>query len=113
MAHPIFYYDGTCRFCRMWSAHWKHRVGSRVRLRPFPPVPAVRSSEFVDADGRVWRGAAGVFRMRGGLGAWCYARVPLFAPISELVYRGVSSCRVCAYKLTKWMFRHRKLLPPV
>lgn len=97
----------------MWSAYWKKRVGHRVRFRPFPPREDIRSSEFVDAEGRVWRGAAGVFRMHDGFGARCYERVPLFAPVSELVYRAVSSCRVCAYKMTKWMFRGRKLLPPV
>lgn len=114
MAHPTFYYDGMCRFCRMWSAHWKRRVGGRVRFRPLtPPHGNVRSSRFVDAHGREWHGAAGVFRMLGGRSAWCYDRVPLFAPISELVYRTVSSCRACAYKMTRWMFRYRKLLPPV
>jgi predicted DCC family thiol-disulfide oxidoreductase YuxK len=106
---PVFFFDGDCAFCRAWVARWKKTTGEAVEFRPFPLGEKRPSSEFVDADGKVCRGAQGVFRLlatgsRGRL-LWCYQHLPLFASVSELVYRAASSCRACAYRLTKRLFR--------
>lgn len=107
MDKPVFHYDGNCAFCRAWVKRWKKATGGAVEYRPFAEGEKRPTSEFVGADGIVSRGSEGVFRLlatttRGRL-LWCYRRVPLFAPLSELVYRLASSCRVCAYKFTKWL----------
>lgn len=105
---PLFLYDGSCPFCRLWAGRWKRRVGVAVEFRPFSAEAGRTSSEFVDAAGRTYRGAEGVFRMLAsatpGRLLWCYERIPFFGAISEAVYRALSSCRACAYALTKWMF---------
>lgn len=103
----MFHFDGECAFCRAWVKRWKRTTGDAVEYRPFAAGEKRPTSEFVAADGSVSRGAEGVFRLlatttRGRL-LWWYRRVPPFAAASELLYRLVSSCRVCAYKFTKWL----------
>ena len=102
MIHPIFFYDDTCRFCRLWAARWKRKVGDHVEFRPFPIGEKHASSEFMDEHGQRSVGAEGVFRMLGRerMYAW-----PLVGKISEVVYKVVSSCRPCAYQMTKWLFK--------
>jgi len=107
MNRPLFFYDGSCALCRAWVKRWKRTTGDAVEYRPFADEKKRASSEFVALDGVVSRGAEGVFRLlamttRGRL-LWWYRRVPLFAPVSELVYKLVSSCRACAYEMTKWI----------
>ncbi len=103
MAVPVFRYDAACAFCRLWVERWKKTTEDRVLYQPFDGPR--KSSEFTDEHGRVSQGAEGVFRLlatssRGRL-LWWYKHVPFFRPLSECGYRLVSSCRVCAYKITK------------
>lgn len=104
MGERVFHYDATCAFCRLWVERWKKITKDRVLYTPFDePHP---SSEYTDENGQVTRGAEGVFRLlasssKGRL-LWWYQHVPLFRPLSEFAYRLVSSCRVCAYKITKF-----------
>jgi predicted DCC family thiol-disulfide oxidoreductase YuxK len=107
VSKPTFHYDGECALCRAWVKRWKRTTGESVEYRPFEPGAKRATSEYVAEDGSVSFGAEGVFRLlsngsRGRL-LWCHDRVPLFASASEFVYRLVSSCRVCAYKFTKWL----------
>jgi len=107
MERPRFYYDGECRFCRLWVKRWKRTTGEAVEYVPFAAGEKRPSSEFVATDGTVSVGAEGVFRLlatstRGRL-LWWYRRVPPFAWASEIAYRMVSSCRACAYKFTKFL----------
>lgn len=93
----------------MWVKRWKKTTGEAVEYVPFAVGEKKKSSEFVGPDGVVSPGAEGVFRLlssttRGRL-LWWYRHVPPFAWASEIAYRVVSSCRVCAYKLTGWMFK--------
>lgn len=109
MERPRFYYDETCRFCRLWVARWKKTTGESVEYVPFAAGEKRPSSEFVGTDGTVSRGAEGVFRLlatgsSGKLLRW-HRNVPPFAWASEIAYRMVSSCRACAWKLTGWMFK--------
>lgn len=107
MDRPKFQYDSTCPFCRAWVKRWRHAVGDAVDFQPFPEGKKPVSSEFVAPDGKTYLGAHGVFQMLAtaspGRLLWCYRHLPLFALCSEALYRLVSSCRVCAYKFTKWL----------
>lgn len=106
MDRPVFWYDGTCALCRAWVKRWKRATGDTAEYRPFAEGEKRPTSEFVQG-GMTYRGAEGVFRLLAlrshGRLLWWYRRVPLFAPVSELVYRMASSCRVCTYKFTKWL----------
>ncbi len=107
MVDPIFRFDATCAFCRLWVERWKKTTGDRVLYQPFDGPR--KSSEFTDEHGRVSQGAEGVFRLlatstKGRL-LWWYQYIPLFRPLSELLYRFISSCRPCAYKITKFFLK--------
>jgi len=84
---------------------WKRTTREAVEYVPFAEKRP--SSEFVATDGTVSRGAEGVFRLLAtstpGRLLWWYRRVPPFAWASEIAYRTVSSCRVCAWKLTRFL----------
>lgn len=92
-------------------------TGDAVEYVPFAPGEKRKSSEFVAADGTVSVGAEGVFRLlatsSSGKLLWWYRRVPPFAWASEIAYRVVSSCRACAYKFTKLIFRLLRIDDPV
>lgn len=119
MERPRFYYDANCRFCRLWVMRWKRTTGEAVEYVPFAVGEKRKSSEFVGTDGIVSAGAEGVFRLlaipplagrattRGRL-LWWYRHVPPFAWASEIAYRAVSSCRVCAYKFMRFLLPHER-----
>lgn len=88
-------YDGTCRFCRAQVVRLKRLMGDRVTFESayadgvrarFPMVPQtgmLGEMKFVDADGRLYGGAAAIaqaFVVSGGvlgLGARLYALPPV------------------------------------
>jgi predicted DCC family thiol-disulfide oxidoreductase YuxK len=118
--HPLFIYDGDCSFCRFWLERWRKRTGDRVEYEPyqkvatqFPQIPKeefVRAAKLIEADGKMYSGAAAVLRLwtyRSGLGKlwwWSYRHVPLFAASSEMMYRFVARHRSLFWKLTKIFF---------
>ena len=125
---PLLIYDGDCPFCRFWVERWKHRTGTAVSFAPyqeaarqFPEIPLERfqaAAQFRDADGHFYSGAEAVFRaLACSPGAsrrwlrWTYAHVPLFAVLSEAVYRWIARHRVGLYRLTRWVWGER-LAPP-
>lgn len=94
-------WDGDCHFCRRWIERWREITGEEVDYRPFqqaagnfPEIPHAefeRAVQLIETDGRVFRGAAAVFRSLGYSPthrwlAWCYERVPGFAAVSEVAY---------------------------
>jgi predicted DCC family thiol-disulfide oxidoreductase YuxK len=101
---PTVLYDGTCPFCRAQVARLRrltrHRVafadayapGARDRFPMLPPSGELGEMKFVDADGRLFGGAAAIaqaFILSGGplgLGARLYA-VPPIAWLADHAYR--------------------------
>jgi len=123
---PLLVYDGDCGFCRAWIERWRARTGEAVEYRPyqeiaseFPEIPRSRFGEAVqlrEPDGTWSSGARAVFRTlsyaRGGSRAWtAYRRVPLVAPVSELVYRFVAGHRPALAKVTSLVWG-RHVVPP-
>src|SRR5437899_12555539 len=98
---PTLVFDGDCGICRYWVNYWQGLTGERVIYRPYqeaaadfpaiPPAAFRHAIQFIDADGRVYSGAAATFRVLRdipGRAAWwsLYAHVPGFAPVSEWAY---------------------------
>lgn len=92
---PTVLYDGTCRFCVAQAARLRRMTRGRVAFESayadgvrarFPQVPQdgmLGEMKFVDADGRVFGGAAAIARafvVSGGvlgLGARAFALAPV------------------------------------
>ena len=107
-SRPLLVWDGECSFCRRWIERWRGLTGDRVEYATyqdvaarFPEIPREKFAEavrLIEPDGRVSGGAEAVFRTlsfargRGWLIA-LYRRMPLFAPISEWIYRNVARRR--------------------
>src|SRR4029079_14364868 len=88
---PTLIYDGDCGICRYWVDYWRGLTGERIPYRPyqeaaadFPaiaPEACARAVVFVDADGRVYSGAAATFRVLRGIPGrdawwWLYEHLP-------------------------------------
>lgn len=115
-ARPLLVYDGDCGFCKLWIARWQEETGAAVDYRPlqetaarFPEVPREefeRAVKLIEADGRVWSGAAAVYHSLGaggrGLNRWSYEHIPGFAAFSELAYRFIAGHRELAGRVT-WL----------
>ncbi len=111
-------YDGDCSFCKLWVARWREETGEAVDYEPlqeaaahFPEVPREefeRAVKLIEPDGRVWSGAAAVFRSLGAggrpLGRWSYEHVPGFAAGSEFVYRFIAGHRDLAHRVTRLLW---------
>ncbi len=125
-ARPVMVFDGDCGFCRGWIARWQQATGDRIEYVPyqeaaprFPQVPAAnfaRAVHLIEPDGRVCAGAEAVLRSLVSIpvGDWLlglYLTVPLFARISEALYRLVADHRGFAERITGWLWG-RHLLPP-
>ena len=105
---PVLIYDADCAFCRLWVGRWRKRTGDRVEYRP--ATESVRTLALELPTGEKYEGAKAVCRLFREIPgrAWmfsAYEHVPGFAPIAELAYRVVSSCRECAYRFTKPFIR--------
>src|SRR6187397_564247 len=98
-------YDDDCRFCKLWIARWREITAGAVEYEPlqdsaarFPEVPRAdfeRAVKLIETDGKVFSGAAAIYRSlgRGGGGnfwRWCFERVPGFAPVSDVAYRFIA-----------------------
>lgn len=109
-------FDGHCHFCRRWVERWREMTGDRVdyvtsqeagaHYPQIPPAEFERAVQFVDSDGRISGGAEAVFRSlgharNGGWLAWCYERVPGFAPVTETAYAVVAGNRSFASGATR------------
>lgn len=105
---PVLIYDDGCAFCRLWVKRWQRATGDAVAYRAATePLPAVTLEL---ANGERYAGAKAVCRLfadvPGRRWLWrAYERMPLFAPLAELAYRVVSSCRECAYRFTTLVIR--------
>ncbi len=113
---PLAIFDGDCGFCRQWIARWKEETGPSVEYAPsqevaerFPEIPKeafARAFQLVLPDGRAVEGAEAVFATlaqapgRGRLAA-AYRRVPGFAGLTELVYRGIARHRSFSLAVTR------------
>ena len=109
---PLMVYDGDCPFCVRWARRWQAVTGSRVGYMPsrqastrFPDIPLkqlANAVQLIDPDGRVFEGAAAIFRSLSFLAVgrgliWAYRRLPGFAALADGCYR--------------WVARHRHTCP--
>jgi len=115
---PLLVYDGDCGFCKLWIARWREETGDAVEYQPlqeaaarFPEVPREefeRAVKLIEPDGRVWSGAAAVYRSLGaggrGLNRWSYDHVPGFAAASEFAYRFIAGHRDLAQRVTSLLW---------
>jgi predicted DCC family thiol-disulfide oxidoreductase YuxK len=113
---PVLVFDGDCSFCELWVARWREETGDAVDYEPlqeaalrFPEVPREdfeRAVKLIEPDGRVWSGAAAVYRSLGAggrpLNRWSYDHVPGFASASESVYGFIAGHRELAHRVT-WL----------
>jgi len=105
---PVLIYDGNCGFCKRWIARFRRMTGDRVEYAASQEVgdryPQISKKQFeesvwlIEQDGRTSNGAEAVFRALATSSAWkwlllLYKFFPLFAPISEGVYRIVAKHR--------------------
>jgi predicted DCC family thiol-disulfide oxidoreductase YuxK len=111
---PLLVYDGDCGFCKLWVARWREETNDAVDYQAlqeaaarFPEVPREefeRAVKLIEPDGRVWSGAAAVYRSLGaggrGLNRWSYDHVPGFAAASEFAYRFIAGHRDLADTVT-------------
>jgi len=113
---PVLVYDGDCDFCRYWMLRWRARTGKRVRYlafqndevaRLFPSLMTntIRQAvHFIETDGRVYRAAHAVLRLRtyGGKTALLrlYEQVPGMRWLSETVYCLIARCRGHLYRVS-------------
>jgi predicted DCC family thiol-disulfide oxidoreductase YuxK len=108
-------YDGDCGFCRQSVARWRKLTADSISAVPyqeaaaeFPNIPVAnfqRSVHYIE-DHQVWTGAEAIFeslRDVPGYGwlCWSYRHVPLFAALSDLVYREVAGHRKTATRFTR------------
>lgn len=111
-AKPLMVYDGGCNFCKSWVGRWQRVTEGRVDYvasqKPevavrFPEIPWEQfeaAVQFIETDGKVYRGAAAVFRSLVYSRYWkwldwFYRKVPGFAPVTEKGYSFVARRRSC------------------
>ena len=116
---PILIFDGECSFCRLWIDYWRQITGDQIEYEPFQKIelqyPQISHDHFVKfvqlvtSTGEVFSGANAVFRSlayhpgRAWM-LWSYRRVPLVAPLSEMVYRFIAQHRDGFYKITRLLW---------
>lgn len=114
ISKPLLVYDGECNFCRYWVNRWKHVTKERIDYAPYQdiaqdysdiPVSAFQSSvQLILENGQVYSGAEAVFQaLNNRFFLWCYYRLPMFASLSEAVYRFVARQRRFFSVLTRWL----------
>ncbi|MBI4694812.1 MAG: lipase maturation factor family protein [Gammaproteobacteria bacterium] len=115
MSTPTLLFDGDCGFCKYWVAYWRLLTGTAVRYAPyqealaaFPGLTAAQCRAaiwLVLPDGSRHSGADAAFRVLAIAGspglAWSYRYIPLFAALSEAVYRLVAAHRGPAMTLAR------------
>ncbi len=116
---PLMIWDGDCHFCGRWIERWREITAGRVDYEPFqtaaerfPEIPRTefeKAVQFIETDGRVFRGAEAVYRSLGysrnhRFFEWLYDNVPGVAPVSEIAYSFVARHRTLASKTTRLMW---------
>lgn len=114
-------FDGECNFCAVWIRRWRHLTGERLDYLPFqddsisarfPEVPRTQlemAVHLIQPDGSVYSGAEAAFRALAHnpreewLLDW-YAHSPVFARVSEKIYRFVAHHRALFSTLTCWLW---------
>ncbi len=112
---PLVIFDGDCGFCRRWIDRWREETGDAVDYAPyqevaarFPEVPveAFRHAvHFVDARGKIHRGAEAVFLALAvsplkSVPLFLYRHLPGARAISEAAYRRVADHRPTTDRIT-------------
>lgn len=116
---PLLIWDGECNFCRRWIHRWQaftqdkidYAISQEVRSR-FPQIPPDhwdQSVQLIETDGKVYQGAAAVFKALSYASKkkWLYPlyqKVPAFRGVSEWFYAQVASNRVLFSKLTWFLW---------
>jgi predicted DCC family thiol-disulfide oxidoreductase YuxK len=110
MPTPTILYDGTCRFCMAQAGRLVRLTRGRVAIESayapgvrerYPGLPEegdVGEIKFVDAEGRMFGGAAAIghaLEAGGGLLGWLARlnRVPPIGFVAERLYREVAKRR--------------------
>lgn len=111
---PQLIFDGDCQFCLRWVLRWQAITGDQIYYLPYQQVaeqfPQITDAEFkesiklIDSDGTIYSGAEAAFRALSVSPKFkwlseAYKRIPLFKPVSELVYRLVARNRRLFSKL--------------
>ena len=111
---PTMVWDGDCTFCRKWIERWARLTGGTVlyqqyqktgdRFAPLNAADFRRAVCLIEPDGRVSRAAEAVYRslyLAGSLPLFyrLYRTIPLFATVSEVIYRWVARNRD---RLVRW-----------
>ncbi|MCY4402732.1 MAG: lipase maturation factor family protein [Candidatus Poribacteria bacterium] len=115
ISKPILVYDNECDFCRYWITQWQHITQDRIDYAPYQevapqfneiPLSAFQSSvQLILEDGQVFSGAEAVLRaLNNRIFLWGYYKLPLFAPLSEAVYRFVAHHRQFFSVMTRWFY---------
>ena len=108
---PLMLFDGDCHFCRRWIERWRETTGDKIEYLPaqeaggnyaeIEPAEFAQAVQFIDTDGRIYRGAEAVFRSLGKKPggswlAWAYDRVPGFAGVAKAGYSIIARNRSLA-----------------
>src|SRR5438874_10590921 len=116
---PLMIWDGECHFCRLWIERWREIKRGEVEYATYQQVaekfPEISRTEFqravafIDREGKVCFAAEAVYRSLRSRSsrkwlAWSYDHVPSFAPISESVYKFVSSHRDFGSAITRLLW---------
>ncbi len=115
ISKPILVYDNDCEFCRYWITQWQHITQDRIDYAPYQevahqfneiPLSAFQSSvQLILENGEVFSGAEAVLRaLDNRFFLWCYYKLPLFATLSEVIYRFVTQHRRCFSAMTRWFY---------
>lgn len=123
---PLLIFDGDCHFCRRWIERWHQSTGDAVdyvafqeAAARFPEIPREsfeRAVHLVEPDGRVWLGAAGVFRSLGhgksrSFFYRAYERSPAFAAFADAAYNLVARQRALASAGTRLLWGNQVRAP--
>lgn len=115
ISKPILVYDNDCEFCRYWITQWQHITRDRIDYAPYQEVAhqfneiqlsAFQSSvQLILENGEVFSGAEAVLRaLDNRFFLWCYYKIPLFATLSEVIYRIVAQHRQFFSAMTRWFY---------
>ncbi len=115
ISKPILVYDSDCEFCRYWITQWQHITRDRIDYAPYQevahqfneiPLSAFQSSvQLILENGEVFSGAEAVLRaLDNRFFLWCYYKIPLFATLSEVIYRIVAQHRQFFSAMTRWLY---------
>lgn len=115
ISKPILVYDDDCEFCRYWITQWQHITQDRIDYAPYQevahqfneiPLSAFQSSvQLILENDEVFSGAEAVLRaLDNRFFLWCYYKIPLFATLSEVIYRIVAQHRQFFSAMTRWFY---------